>query len=90
MQKDMKVERLRWILPIHKKEEKMVGKTGVCPCSQRSLERWLSLFRKYGKEGLIPKSTRKSCQDNFFYILILFLTHYPMPHSDLLTLPSLC
>ncbi len=39
MPKNIKEERLRWILPIHKKEKKMADMTEVCPYSQKSLER---------------------------------------------------
>lgn len=58
MPKNIKEERLRWILPIFNKEVKLKDAAKVCPHSQRSLERWLSLYRKYGEEGLEPKSTR--------------------------------
>jgi transposase InsO family protein len=56
--KDIQEERLRWIMPIIKKELKIVQVLLTCPHSERSLKRWLSAFRKFGKEGLIPKSTR--------------------------------
>lgn len=36
----------------------MIDTVKVCPHSKRSLERWLSLFKKYGEIGLEPKSTR--------------------------------
>lgn len=36
----------------------MVYAAKACPHSQRSLERWLSLFKKYGEAGMEPKSTR--------------------------------
>lgn len=58
MPKTIKEERLRWILPIYNKEIKLVDVAKICPHSQRSLERWLALFREYGAEGLEPKSTR--------------------------------
>ncbi len=58
MPKTIKEERLRWILPIYKKEVKLVDVSKICPHSKRSLERWLSVYRKYGEKGLIPKSTR--------------------------------
>ena len=58
MPKTIQEERLRWILPIYKKEVKLVDVTKVCPHSKRSLERWLNNYRKYGEKGLIPKSTR--------------------------------
>lgn len=58
MPKTIKEERLRWILPIYRKEIKLVDVIKVYPYSQRGLERWLSAYKKYGEEGLIPKSTR--------------------------------
>jgi len=58
MPKTIKEERLRWILPIYNKEVRLVDVAKVCQHSQRSLERWLSLYRKYGEIGLETKSTR--------------------------------
>ena len=58
MPKTIKEERLRWVLPIYKKDIRLVDAAKVCPYSKRSLERWLSNYRKYKEEGLIPKSTR--------------------------------
>lgn len=54
----IKEERLRWVLPIADKEVKLKDVAKVCPHSKRSLERWVAEFKKYGEEGLIPKSTR--------------------------------
>lgn len=54
----IKEERLRWILPICNKEVKLKDVARVCPHSKRSLERWLAAYKKYGEEGLVPKSTR--------------------------------
>lgn len=51
-------ERLRWVLPVVKKELKLLDIVKVCPHSQRSLERWIAAYKKHGVEGLIPKSTR--------------------------------
>ena len=51
-------ERLRWVLPVVRKELKLLDIVKVCPHSQRSLERWVALYKKHGREGLIPKSTR--------------------------------
>ena len=51
-------ERLRWVLPIVRKELKLTEVVKVCPHSQRSLERWVAAYKKHGREGLIPKSTR--------------------------------
>jgi transposase InsO family protein len=64
MPKTIKEERLRWILPIYHKEISLVDVSKVCPYSKRSLERWLSLYREYGEDGLIPKSTRPRTSPN--------------------------
>ena len=64
MPKTIKEERLRWVLPIYHKEIKLVDAIKVCPHSQRSLERWLTAYRKYGENGLIPKSTRPKTSPN--------------------------
>jgi transposase InsO family protein len=64
MPKTIKEERLRWILPIHNKEIRLVDVAKVCPHSQRSLERWLSEYRKHGEAGLEPKSTRPKTNPN--------------------------
>lgn len=58
MPKTIKEERLRWVKPIINKELKLKDIAKVCPHSQRSLERWVALYKKYGEDGLIPKSTR--------------------------------
>ena len=58
MPKTIKEERLRWILPIYNREIRLKDAAKVCPHSQRSLERWLALFKKHGEAGLKPTSTR--------------------------------
>lgn len=58
MPKTIKEERLRWVLPIYNKEIRLVDAVKVCQHSERSLERWLSAYRKHGEAGLVPKSTR--------------------------------
>jgi transposase InsO family protein len=58
MPKTIKEERLRWVIPIINKELKLKDVARVCPHSQRSLERWVALYKKHGEEGLVPKSTR--------------------------------
>ena len=57
MAKTIKEERLRWVLPIINKEARMVDAAKMCPYGKRSLERWVSEYRKYGEAGLEPKST---------------------------------
>lgn len=64
MPKTIKEERLRWVLPIYRKEIKLVDVIRVCPHSKRSLERWLALYRKDGENGLIPRSTRPKTSPN--------------------------
>lgn len=51
-------ERLRWVLPVARKKLKLKDVIKVCPHGRRSPERLAALYRKYGAEGLIPKSTR--------------------------------
>lgn len=58
MAKTIKEERLRWILPIIKNEIRLVDVVKVCPYSQRSLERWVSVYKKDGETALEPKSTK--------------------------------
>lgn len=62
MAKTIKEERLRWIKPIADREVKLVEVAKVCPHSKRSLERWLSIYRKNGEQGLEPKSTEPKTQ----------------------------
>src|SRR3989338_6106728 len=57
MAKTIKEERLRWVLPVVRKEVKLVDAEKVCPYSKRSLERWVRAWKKQGEAGLIPKST---------------------------------
>lgn len=62
MTKTIKEERLRWVLPIVKKEVKLVDVTKVCPHGKRSLERWIAAYKKHGEEGLEPRSTEPKTQ----------------------------
>jgi len=64
MSKTIKQERLRWVLPIYHKQVKLVDVSKVCPYSQRSLERWLKVYREQGEQGLEPKSTRPKTNPN--------------------------
>lgn len=57
-------ERLRWVVPIIQKDIKLKDASKVFPGGQRTLERWVGLYRKFGEEGLIPKSTRPKSQPN--------------------------
>ena len=63
MAKTIKEERLRWVLPIARKEVKLVTVVKVCPYSKRSLERWLTIYRKGGARALEPKSTARKTQE---------------------------
>ena len=64
MAKTIKEERLRWVLPIANKEVRLVDAAKVCPYGKRSLERWLSVYRKEGEDTLKPKSTKSKTQPN--------------------------
>lgn len=58
MSKTIKEERLRWVMPIIKKEIKLTDVAKVCPYGKRTLERWVANYRQYGMIGLEPKSTK--------------------------------
>lgn len=58
------MERYQWILPILEKRLTYDETLKICPHSKRSLERWVSLYRKHGLEGLIPESTAPKTQPN--------------------------
>ena len=64
MSKSIQEERLRWVLPVVNKEMKLVDVAKVCPYGKRTLERWVSLYKKKGEGGLIPQSTRPKTQPN--------------------------
>lgn len=62
MVKTIKEEKLRWVMPVINKEIKLIDIAKVCPHGKRSLERWVSLYKKYGEKGLEPKSTEPKTQ----------------------------
>lgn len=64
MTKTIKEERLRWVLPIIQKEVQLKDVVQVCPHSQRSLERWLAAYKRFGEAGLEPRSTARKTQHN--------------------------
>jgi len=57
-------ERLRWVLPIVRKEVRLKDAALVFSGGQRTLERWVSSYKKLGEAGLRPKSTRPLSQPN--------------------------
>lgn len=57
-------ERLRWVMPIIDKDIRLIDAGKVFPGGQRTLERWVGLYKKFGEEGLTPKSTRPKSQPN--------------------------
>ena len=57
MAKTIKEERLKWVLPVVRKEMKLVNVARVCPHGRRSLERWVAAYKAGGEEALEPKST---------------------------------
>ena len=62
MVKTIKEEKLKWILPIVKKEARLIDVAKVCPHGKRSLERWVAAFKANGEEGLEPQSTEPQTQ----------------------------
>jgi len=58
MPKNIKEERLRWVLPIVNKEIKLVDAAKLCKYGKRTLERWVANYKKFGEAGLEPQSTR--------------------------------
>lgn len=64
MPKNIQEERLRWVLPIARKEVKLKDCAKVFPHGKRTLERWVSTYKRYGAEGLIPRSTRPKTNPN--------------------------
>ena len=62
MVKTIKEEKLKWILPIVKKEVRLVDASKMCPHSKRSLERWVAIYKAKGEAGLEPKSTEPKTQ----------------------------
>lgn len=64
MAKTIKEERLRWILPIVRKEVRLVEVMRVCPHGKRSLERWVAAYKRGGETGLEPLSTEPKHQPN--------------------------
>lgn len=57
MAKTIKEERLRWVLPVVKREIKLTDAARVCPHGKRSLERWVATYKSRGEAGLEPRST---------------------------------
>lgn len=64
MAKTIKEDRQRWVLPIIRKEVKLVEVAKVFPHSKRTLERWLAALKKRGEAGLEPQSTARKTQEN--------------------------
>ena len=52
------------MLPIFRKEVKLIDAAKVCPHGKRSLERWLATYREHGEAGLDPQSTRPKTNPN--------------------------
>ena len=58
MAETIKEERLRWVLPIARKQVRLNQAAKVCPHGKRSLERWLAAYKRGGEKALEPRSTR--------------------------------
>jgi len=57
-------ERLRWAIPIIRKEVKLKDAAKLFPGGQRTLERWVATYKEFGEASLLPKSTRPLSQPN--------------------------
>ena len=64
MNETIQMERYQWILPIVEKRLTYDETLKVCPHSKRSLERWVALYKEFGIQGLVPKSTQPKTQPN--------------------------
>ncbi|MDP3980150.1 MAG: DDE-type integrase/transposase/recombinase, partial [Chlamydiota bacterium] len=64
MSKTIKEERLRWVLPIIKREVRLINAAKVCPYGKRSLERWVAAYKQNGESELEPRSTARKTQQN--------------------------
>lgn len=49
-------------MPIIQKNIKLIDAVKVFPGGQRTLERWVGLYKEFGEDGLVPKSTRPRSQ----------------------------
>lgn len=58
MPQSIQEERLRWVLPIIRKEVKLKDCAKVFPHGKRTLERWVAAYKQDGEAGLTPRSTR--------------------------------
>lgn len=58
MPKNILEERIRWVLPIVRKEVSLVDTANIFPHGKRTLERWVAAYKKEGVAGLEPESTR--------------------------------
>lgn len=52
------------MLPIVEGQIKLVEACKVFPGGKRTLERWVGNYKKHGKQGLVPRSTRPKSQPN--------------------------
>ncbi|PIR94050.1 hypothetical protein COT97_03330 [Candidatus Falkowbacteria bacterium CG10_big_fil_rev_8_21_14_0_10_39_11] len=57
-------ERFRWIKPILEKDITIKNMAKVAPFSERTLKNWLSSYRRFGIDGLEPKTTRPKSHPN--------------------------
>lgn len=64
MAKTIKEERVRWVLPVVRKEMRLIDVAKICPHGKRSLERWVAAYKRHGEAGLEPKSTEPKTQPN--------------------------
>lgn len=64
MPKSISDERFRWIKPILDNEITIKKLAEISPFCVRTIKNWLRLYRKFGLDGLQPKSTRPKSHPN--------------------------
>ncbi len=64
MPKNIQEERLRWVKMVVESKLRLKDVLALFPHSERTLKRWLSVYKKKGEAGLIPKSTAPKTQPN--------------------------
>ena len=62
--KDVVEERLRWVEPIINKEVRLKEVAILFPYGKRTLERWVSQYKRHGRAGLKPLSTKPRSHPN--------------------------
>jgi len=83
MPKNIKEERLTWVLPVARKEIELVDAAKVCPHGKRTLKRWVSLYKKHGEAGIEGLTRRYRIRRvKYKYVKEQGIEHYLIPQLD--------